>query len=126
MKNNDYGYYSKTLKQPFDSLDELRAAEEKAAKIEKAKDEKKEDAKIVNDAYTKYIEVSKKANEEIAKARKFYEDMKAEFIKKYGAFHMTYTSPDGKESREISEVYSNNFFDTITDFAKLVDKYLRG
>ena len=83
MKTENYGYYSKVLKQPFDTLEELRAAEEKVKALEKAKDEKKEDAKKVNDAYLNYIEVGKKANEMLAEARKNYETLKDEFIKKH-------------------------------------------
>ena len=90
-----------------------------------AKDEKKEDAKKVNDAYINYVNVAQKANKEILEAKKVYEDLKAAFVKKYGSYHMTYTSPDGKETRSVSEVYSNNVFNTFMDFADLVDKYLR-
>ena len=130
MKNGDYSYYSNLLKQPFATLDALRAAEDEAkAKtkaIEKAKEDKKLAATKVNDLYAKYVEVTKSANKQIEEARKAYEEAKAEFIKQYGSYHMTYTSPDGKEKTEVSEVYSSNIFDTLDDFLTLVDKYLRG
>ena len=125
MKTENYGYYSKVLKQPFDTLEELRAAEEKVKALEKAKDEKKEDAKKVNDAYLNYIEVGKKANEMLAEARKNYETLKDEFIKKLKVYHASYTSPDGKESYEVTEVFSSNMIDTANDFVTLVDKFLR-
>lgn len=124
MENKDYFYYSKLLKQPFETLEALRAAEAKVRAAEKAKDEKKEDAKKVNDAYAKYVEVVNRTNKEVIEARKAYEDLKAAFIKKYGSYHMTYTSPDGNETREVSEIYTSNMFDTLSDFAALVDKFL--
>lgn len=125
MKTEDYGYYSKVLKQPFNTLEELRAAEEKVKAVEKAKDEKKEDAKKVNDAYINYIAVGKKANEMLAEARKKYETLKDEFIKKYKVYHASYTSPDGTESYEVIDVFSSNLIDTANDFVTLVDKFLR-
>ena len=125
METENYGYYSKVLKQPFDTLEELRAAEEKVKALEKAKDEKKEDAKKVNDAYLNYIEVGKKANEMLAEARKNYETLKDEFIKKHKVYHASYTSPDGTESYEVTEVFSSNMIDTANDFVTLVDKFLR-
>ena len=124
MNDKDYGYYSKILKQPFDTLEALRTAEAKVKALEQAKDEKKEDAKKVNEAYSNYVAVTQEANKNILKARKAFEDLKDAFVKKYGSYHMTYTSPDGSETREVSEVYSSNVLDTFMDFADLVDKYL--
>lgn len=126
MENTNYCYYSKLLKQPYESLEELKAAEEKVLALEKAKDEKRELAQKVNDAYANYVEVSKQANQAVADARTEYEKIKSEFVKKYGSYHMTYTSPDGKETRSVSEVYSTNMFNTLNDFVDLVDRYLRG
>ena len=53
--DGEYGYYSKVLKQPFDSLNELKIAEEKYYTEIKAKEDKaaqkKADAQKVEDAF---------------------------------------------------------------------------
>ena len=51
----DYGFYSRVLKQPFDSLEDLALAEEAYYAEQKAKEDKaaqkKADAKVVEDAF---------------------------------------------------------------------------
>lgn len=125
MSTNDYGFYSKVLKQPFDTLEELRAAEAKLAAANKFSDERKEAAKVVNEAYKNYIETAKKANDMLSEARKNYENKKAEFQEKYEKYHATYTSADGKEFyEEMGSILPENLFSTATSFAKMVNEFL--
>lgn len=80
---NDYGFYSKLLKKPFDTVEELETAEADYRKKHeaeiKAVEVKKGRAKEVNDAYKNYVEAGKK-----------YDELLDNFIKDYDAFHMTY------------------------------------
>lgn len=73
----DFGYYSKILKKPFDSIKELRAAEdiyfaEQRAKADKAA-QKKADAQKVEDAF-----------KALNTARKAYKDDLTTLTKEYG------------------------------------------
>lgn len=78
MKKNDieYGYYSKLLNKPFDSIEELRAAEEEVKRIEKEKEEKakakKAEATKVEDAFKQLNEAKKLYNAELMEAKKAY------------------------------------------------------
>ena len=128
MKDQDYYYYSKKLKTTFDSLEELRVAEKEAETIlkvvEKAKEEKKDLAKKVSDAYANYIKVGKEANKKIIEARNNYYAIRDECIEKYGSYHMTYTNSDGKETCEIDGLLSDNLFHNADNFITLVNKFL--
>lgn len=79
----EYGYYSKKLNKPFDTLEDLKKAEEKV--IEKEKAAEKEKAERAGAA---------KEIEELIKKRDVLQreiDSKInEFIKKYGTYHFTY------------------------------------
>ena len=114
--DNNYGFYSKVLKKPFDTLEELEQAEKEYNEIHaveiKAAEEKKNLAHEVEESYKNYLnvyaqcneefkDVQKKLNEQVAKAKNEYTDLKNEFIKKYGSFHMTYKDEEPKV--EISE-----------------------
>jgi len=74
--NVEYGYYSKLLKEPFDSLNELTMAEEAYYAKQKAKEDaaaqKKADAQKVEDAF-KALNV----------ARKTYKENLTQLTKKY-------------------------------------------
>lgn len=67
----DFGYYSKVLNKPFDSLEELKAAEEEVRKAEEEKKAKalakKEDATKVEDAFKALNSAKHEYNEERAK-----------------------------------------------------------
>ena len=73
MKKEDYefGYYSKILNKPFDSLDELKAAEEEFKKAEEEKQAKslakKQDAVKVEEAFKNLNSAKKVYNERRAK-----------------------------------------------------------
>lgn len=64
---NDYGFYSRVLNQPFDSIEELKQAEaahyEKLKAKEDAANKKKADAKKVEDAF-KALNAARKAYKE--------------------------------------------------------------
>ena len=72
----DYGYYSKLLKQPFDSIEALREAEAAYYTEQKAKEDKaaakKADAQKVEDAF-----------KAMNAARKYYKEKLAQLTKEY-------------------------------------------
>ena len=78
MKKNDveYGYYSKLLNKPFDTVEELRAAEEELRAAEKEKEEKakakKAEATKVEEAFKQLNEAKKLYNAEMMEAKKAY------------------------------------------------------
>ena len=73
-------YYSEVLKKYFENEDECVAAEKEyndkhAAELAK-KEERKNDAKKVDEAYKTYLQ------------------LRSDFVKKYGSYHCTYTEKD--------------------------------
>lgn len=119
-KNIEYGYYSRLLNKPFDSVDELIIAETEYKKAhdaeEKAKAEKKNRADEIQTAYSDYLavyeaakkrikEVSKEENDKIREAYRKYEELKAKFIKDYSSYHMTYTNNNGTKFVSVSELF---------------------
>lgn len=120
----DYGYYSKVLNKPFDSITEMRAEEKKYQDAQREKEElankKRTRAKEVEDAYNASMEVRKeakkliddaktKASEMIAEVDKKYEDLKNKFISDYGSFHMTYTSDNSGTTTTVSDLIDSIF-----------------
>ena len=111
-ETNTYSYYSKVLKKPFDSLEELRKAEDEhqaalTAKETKAAqkklDAKKESLKKVTDEYRESLETLKKSfdaartdvKNDLAKAEKAYSTALKEFTEKYSeGFHLTLKDGD--------------------------------
>lgn len=91
-----YGYYSKLLSKPYDTLNELMEAEEGYRKANEEKlrlaDERKTRAKEVEDSYAKVMEAKRKANDEIRKAEAEYRKLLGAFVKDYGSYHMTYSN----------------------------------
>ena len=120
MKNEtescSYGFYSKLLKKPFDTVDELTKAEDEynkahALEIQKA-EEKKSRAEEIKDAYAEFLKVREeakkeveavetKANERVRAAKQNYLKLRDKFVDDYGGYHMTYTNSDGEESFDI-------------------------
>ena len=92
-------YYSEKLKKLFDTEKDLKAAEkeqEELALVQKKElDIKKEMAKEVEAAYADYVKTVKDSNVLVADANKKYLQLRSDFIKKYGSYHMTYTDKDG-------------------------------
>lgn len=74
--NNEYGYYSRKLNKPFDTLDQLRAAE---IADQKAKDEKMQAAKAKKDAAIAVEDAYKALNA----AKKLYKDELSDAISRY-------------------------------------------
>lgn len=126
--DNNYGFYSKVLKKPFDTLEELEQAEKEynelhAVEIAKV-EEKKDLAKKVEESYKNYLntytkcnnefkDLQKKLNEEVAKAKNEYTELKNEFIKKYGSFHMTYKDEEPKVEINNDEVNEDFILDVL-------------
>lgn len=118
-----YGYYSRVLGQVFDNVEDLLSAERKDKEAKLAENEKarvkKEKAENVEKAYREYVETVDKANQEIANAQSKYLELKDEFIKEYGSFHMTYSNKekDGKCNRDVRVSDSlGSIFDVFKNF----------
>ena len=105
MKNEtescSYGFYSKLLKKPFDTVDELTKAEEKKSRAEEIKDAYAEFLKVREEAKKEVEAVETKANERVRAAKQNYLKLRDKFVDDYGGYHMTYTNSDGEESFDI-------------------------
>ena len=73
-------YYSEVTKKLYDSEADLKKAEDV---INNKAAARKRDAEAVENAYKAYLDAKKK-----------YEDVLAEFCKKYGAYHKTVSNAD--------------------------------
>ena len=108
-----YGFYSRELKQVFDSVEELEAAELKLHEEQDAKAklqlEKKERAKKVEDAYLELQKVKEEAYAKISEAEKKWLKLRDEFAKDYNGYHMTYTNVNGKKEITFNDLI-NGFF----------------
>lgn len=137
-----YGYYSKLLKKPYDSLKELKAAEDEYnlahAKELEEKRKRKEDAETVKKAiadrvaaqqkaagdkeaaYKAYLKACDIADEELSKAKKVERDALAAFCKDHPeGFHDTINIGD------VSYRYDYSVDHKSTDiFSRLVDSFL--
>ena len=78
MADVDYCYYSKLLKQPFDSIEAMREAEAKHYEAEKAKADaaaqKKADAQKVEDAFKALNAARKEYKEQLAQLTEEYSE----------------------------------------------------
>ena len=110
---NNYGYYSKLLKKPFDTLEELKAAEEEynKANAEKIKlaEEKKAAAKEIEEAYKKAMDTRKLASQMIQEADAEYMKLRNDFIKKYGSYHVSVYDSNNNLNVTVSDLF-NAFF----------------
>lgn len=83
----NYGFYSKVLNKPFDSLSELKAAEETYYKEQKAKEdkaaEKKADAKKVEDAFKALNAARKTFKEDLTQLTTEYTEALTDLKKAY-------------------------------------------
>lgn len=131
--STSFGYYSKVLNKPFDTIEELKKAERGYLDAQKAKemrlDEKKKLAHEVENSYKEYIKVVERTNKEfdevkvrLNKERKDaetkYNKLKNNFIKEYGSFHMTYN----KESNDV-EVTSDDNIGSISMYDLLKELF---
>ena len=108
-----YGYYSKLLNRPFDTLDALKEAEEEVRKENERKAQlvevKKARAKEVEDAYLEYQKVKEEAYKQIAEAEKKWIELRDKFAKDYNGYHMTYVNNNGQKQITFSDMV-NSFF----------------
>lgn len=133
MKKEDYefGYYSKILNKPFDSLDELKEAEEAYKKAEEEKQAKalarKEDASKVEEAFKNLNSIKQSYNEERAKIvsdyysalqsiKKDYNDKLDNIAQKIDEAEESYN----KALRDFNEAHPEGFHLTIKDGNNLV------
>lgn len=118
-KNNDYGFYSKVLNQPFDSIEELKEAEavhfEKLKAKEDAAAQKKADAKVVEDAFKALNAARKEYKEKLAQLTSEYakslENLKKAFDLGQKDIHDTLAAAE--------EVYKN----ALNGFTKKYENY---
>lgn len=138
--NISFSYYSKVLQKPFDTIEELKEAEEvyhlEQTKKEAAALAKKNAASIVNSAIDAYEEEKVKCNEAIKQAYNEYKAKVTETEKELAVlekdaneklnkwleehpgqgFHYTYKSADGKVTRQYN--YYNRRYDVFEEFEK--------
>ena len=122
---NEYGFYSKKLQKPFDTVEELLAAEEAAELEARAKAEaaavKKADATKVEEAFKKVNEAKKIMNETIDVASKTYaEEMKAakdKYIATVDQAEQAYIAAEKEYKERLSEFSKahGNFHMTLKD-----------
>ena len=128
-----YSYYSKLLQKPFDSLEELKQAEDKYNKAHalelKAKEERKQEAESVKsaitarvsaeleakktkaDAYKEYCKICDEAENKVRKAKEQEKIKLSEFCKKHPeGFHDTIKIGDITYNYNYSE---NNYIDPL-------------
>jgi hypothetical protein len=124
-QTNEYGFYSKKLQKPFDTLEELLKAEEAAELEARAKAEaaaaKKADANKVEEAFKKVNEAKKIMNETIDVASKTYaEEMKAakdKYIATVDQAEIAYLTAEKEYKEKLSEFSKahGNFHMTLKD-----------
>lgn len=124
-QTNEYGFYSKKLQKPFDTLEELLKAEEVAELEARAKAEaaaaKKADATKVEEAFKKVNEAKKIMNETIDVASKTYaEEMKTakdKYIATVDQAEQAYILAEKEYKEKLSEFSKahGNFHMTLKD-----------
>ena len=97
-------YYSENLKKLFDSVEELEGAEAEAKRKAEEELAKKKALTEGRKADADKVEELRKA---AVKANKDYSDALAEFCKKYGVYHRTYS---GKELEELDPLSLFDWF----------------
>ena len=88
-------YYSEVTKKMYDIVKDLEKAERE---IKDKNDECKTAAAAVEKAYDEFVDVCKKASDEVAAARKRYSKVLNDFCSKYGAYHQSIKSTDSDPS----------------------------
>lgn len=100
MKTEDVDcmYFSKKTKKMYNSMEELKKAEseflQKEQAEKQARNQKKAEAKEVEEAYANVVKVKKEAVKNIEAAEKNYNEKLHNFVNKYGSFHMSYSVGD--------------------------------
>ena len=115
----NYGYYSKLLKQPFDSLDQLREAEAKFYDAEKAKvakaAQKKADAQKVEDAF-KALNAARREYKE--KLTQLTEEYSQELTNLKKAFEL-----GKKDIHDTLAAAEENYSKALKEFTTKYDQY---
>ena len=122
----NYGFYSKVLNKPFDSLSELKAAEETYYKEQKAKEDKaaqkKADAQKVEDAFKALNAARKTFKEELTQLTTEYTEALADLKKAYETgkadIHNTLAkAEDTYENalKEFTDKYESGYHLTLRD-----------
>lgn len=93
-------YYSETTRKLYDTIEDLEAAEKEA---EKAKDERKAAAELVEAAYTEV----KEARLAYDKATQHYNEVLTDFCNKYGSYKKTLRAGD---AIKLDPFWNLNFF----------------
>ena len=97
-ETQNYSYYSNLLKKVFSTKEEMFKEENKYREENKKQLElqqvKRDESKAIKDAYEQYLKVVEESNKKILDAKNEYLKLRSDWIKKYGSFHMTYTSDD--------------------------------
>lgn len=108
-KESDYSYYSRILNRPFDTLEDLKLAEkafEEKNRIEfEKKQERKDAAAKVEAAYNDYLHLIATSEKAIQEARDYYYSLRADFIKKYGSYHQSYSDKDATECKKYDSLF---------------------
>lgn len=122
----DYGFYSRVLNKPFDSLSELKRAEEAYYAEQKAKEDKvaqkKTDAQKVEDAFKalnaarkaykeELTQLSKEYSEELDKLKQAFELGKSDIQNKLAEAEDAYST----SLKEFTEKYPEGFHITLKD-----------
>ena len=121
-----YGYYSRVLNKPFDSIEELKEAEQKHYDEIKAKEDKaatkKADAKVVEDAFKalnaarrtykeKLNQLTTEYSEELATLKKAYELGKQDIQDKLSEAEQSYK----KAIKDFETKYPEGYHMTLRD-----------
>ena len=125
-ETNTYSYYSKVLKKPFDSLEELRKAEDEHQAALTAKEtkaaQKKLDAKKVEDAFKALNSARKVYKESLKKVTDEYRESLETLKKSFDAARTDVKNDLAKAEKaystalkEFTEKYSEGFHLTLKD-----------
>ena len=124
--NANYGYYSKLLKEPFDTIEELVEAEEAYYAKLKAKEdkaaEKKADAQKVEDAFKALNAARKEYKEKLSQLTEEYSDALTELKNAFEVgkedIHNTLAAAEEAYSvalKEFTEKYESGYHLTLKD-----------
>ncbi len=115
----DYGYYSRVLNKPFDSIDDLRAAEAAYRAELKAKEDKvaqkKADAQKVDDAFKAMNAARKEYKEKLTQLTKEYSE---ELTKLKDAFEL-----GKKDIHNTMAIAEENYSKALKEFTSKYDSY---
>ena len=95
-------YYSEVLRKTYDSEKECLEAEEKYNEKLQAEEKKKKELTEKRKERAKEVEDAYKAVQE---AQKKYTELRNQFVRDYGSFHMTFTSKDSDWDSLFDELF---------------------